>query len=280
MTYNSIAYQGTNGAYAHEACLAVFPKMRSVGYLTIEQALNAVKNKEAIAAIIPVENSIAGRVADVHFLLPASNLFIVGEHYHKIEHNLLANKSAKLKDITEVHSHIQALSQCSNFLHKLKAEQVVQANTAIAAQKISAQKDITKAVIASKIAAEIYGLQILKPNIQNDQKNTTRFLILAAESAVCEPDSQVITTFVFKVKNRPAALYKALGGFATNGINMTKLESFFSSGDFVAANFYVDVEAHPNDKGFKFALEELGYFSETIKILGTYPAHSFRGGCE
>lgn len=276
MKANVIAYQGIRGAYANEACLVLFPKAQYEGYLTIEEALKAVFDEQAKYAVIPVENSVAGRVADVHCLLPASKLFIVGEYYHKIEHNLLVHKNAELKDIKEVHSHIQALSQCSKFLRKLKAEEVVQANTAIAAQKAAKSGDISRAAIASKVAAEAYGLKILKPSIQNEQNNVTRFLVLSKQSIIPKNTQKNITTFVFKVKNRPAVLYKALGGFATNGINMTKIESFFEKNDFVAANFYVDVEAHPDDKGFVYALEELGYFSETIKILGTYPAHEFR----
>ena len=272
-----IAYQGYPGAYSQMACLAAHPEMEPVQFATFELALEALHEGLTDLSMVPIENSVAGRVADLHSLLPSSNLHIVGEHYQRVEHCLLAPKGAKLSDIKFVHSHLQGLSQCRKFFKKHGLERKPEANTAMAAQKIAEMNDPTHAAIASRLAAEIYGLEILSANIEDADHNTTRFLIMAKEPKIPPLGNEVaVTTFVFRVKNIPAALYKSLGGFATNGINMTKLESYLVDGDFIAAQFYADVEAHPDEKRLQLALEELHFFSNEVKILGTYPAHPYR----
>ncbi|MGD9638046.1 MAG: prephenate dehydratase [Alphaproteobacteria bacterium] len=274
---NIIAYQGYPGAYSQMACNAKFPLLETMPCPTFELAMDAVREGKAKFAMLPVENSVAGRVADIHSLLPNSNLYIVGEHYQRIEHCLMACKGATIDSIKTVHSHIQALSQCRKMIKKYGFERCPEANTAIAAKNIALDKDKTKAVIASRLSAEIYGLDILIPNIEDSDHNTTRFLVMSKDYRLPPRNgSAYVTSFIFKVKNIPAALYKSLGGFATNGVNMTKLESYLGEGDFVAAQFYADVEAHPEDRGLKLAMEELSFFSEEINILGTYLAHPYR----
>jgi len=227
--------------------------------------------------MIPIENSIAGRVADIHHLLPHANLHIVGEYFLPIHFNLMAPKGATLKTVKSVESHIHALGQCRRFIRQHGYKPVIAADTAGAARHISEAHDVTRGALAPKLAAEIYGLDVLAENVEDEAHNTTRFVILSREQKhVAQGNGPVVTTFVFRVRNLPAALYKALGGFATNGVNMTKLESYMIEGNFFATMFYADVEGHPDDRGLAFALEELGFFSRELTILGVYPAHPFR----
>ena len=239
--------------------------------------MNSVQTGTVDLAMIPVENSNAGRVSDVHFLLPETGLHIVGEYFLRIEHMLLGLKGSKLDDIKTASSHPQALAQCSGFLQLHHIQPVQRIDTALSCQDIINAQDKTKAAIASKLAGEIYGLDILQPNIENARNNTTRFLIMSRNNEIPENDgTKFITSFIFKAKNIPAALYKALGGFATNGINITKLESYLLKGKFVSAQFYVEIEAHPSEQSFKNAFEELRFFSEEIHMLGSYQAHPYR----
>ena len=266
-----IAYQGVAGAYSHIASMQVFPNQEYVSCETFEEAMNKTANGEVDIAMIPVENSNAGRVSDVHFLLPKTGLHIVGEYFLRIEHQLLGVKDAKLEDIQAASSHPQALAQCSEFLKNHNIKPMARIDTAKSCEDVVAWQDKTKAAIASKLAAEIYGLQILASNIENASNNTTRFLIMSREDAIPENDGgKFITSFIFKLKNIPAALYKALGGFATNGINMTKLESYLLDGNFVSVQFYAEIEAHPDTKAYKNAFEELRFFSDYVHVLGTY----------
>ena len=272
-----IAYQGEPGANSHIACRDKFPDMEAVGCATFEDALNAVHGGDAGCAMIPVENSVAGRVADVHHLLPDSGLQIIGEHFERISHQLLALRGAREADLRTVHSHIQALGQCRKVIQSLGLEPVTQADTAGAARMIARAGDISQAAIASALAAEVHSLQVMRSDIQDAQHNTTRFLVLAREPApVPAGNGPVITSFVFRVRNVPAALYKALGGFATNGVNMTKLESYQLEGSFHATMFYADIEGHPDERRVQLALEDLHFFSSKVTFLGTYPASPLR----
>ena len=272
-----IAYQGVAGAYSNIASMRVFPEQEYVSCETFEEAMNRVASGEIDIAMIPVENSNAGRVSDVHFLLPKTGLHIVGEYFLRIEHQLLGLPGAKLDDIVAASSHPQALAQCSEFLKKHNIKALARIDTAKSCEDVLAWQDKTKAAIASKLAAEIYGLQILVPNIENAANNTTRFLIMSREETIPENDGgKFITSFIFKLKNIPAALYKALGGFATNGINMTKLESYLLDGKFVSAQFYAEIEAHPSTQAYKNAFDELDFFSDYVHVLGTYPSERDR----
>jgi len=272
-----IVYQGEPGANSHIACRDQFPGMEAKGCATFEDTLNAVRAGEADCAMIPVENSVAGRVADVHHLLPDSGLQITGEHFERISHQLLALPGARLEDLRAVHSHIQALGQCRQVIQELGLEQVTQADTAGAARMIARAGDISQAAIASALAGEVHHLQVVRRDIQDASHNTTRFLVLAREPApVPAGNGPVITTFVFRVRNVPAALYKALGGFATNGVNMTKLESYQLEGSFHATMFYADIEGHPDERRVQLALEELHFFTSKVTLLGTYPVSPLR----
>lgn len=272
-----IAYQGVAGAYSHIASQEVFPDSEYVSCDSFEIAMDLVNKNVVDYAVIPVENSNAGRVADVHFLLPNSGLTIVGEHFLRVEHQLLAFPGTKLQDIKYAVSHPQALAQCSEFLKKHNIKAVARIDTAKSCESIKEDKSKDKAAIASKLAGEIYGLDILASNIENTNNNTTRFLIMSRQGVLPEDDgASFITSLVFKVRNIPAALYKALGGFATNGINMTKIESYLLDGKFVSAQFYVEIESHPMRKSYKNAIEELAFFSEEVHILGTYKANKHR----
>jgi prephenate dehydratase len=271
-----IAFQGALGAYSDLACRAVFPDHTTLPCMTFDDAFAAVQEGVADLAMIPVENSVAGRVADVHHLLPQGGLSIIGEHYQPVVHHLLAVPGATLGDIQEAHSHVQALAQSRAFLRETGIKAVVHTDTAGAAAEIAKLGDTSIAAIASELAGKIYGLQSLAADIANLRNNTTRFLILSREAKRMAAGSPCITTLVFRVRSVPAALYKALGGFATNGINITKLESYLVDGTFTAAQFYVDVEGHPDDVGFAHAMEELHFFAHEVTILGTYPAHKFR----
>jgi prephenate dehydratase len=272
-----VSYQGEPGANSHLACREVFPGLEAVACATFEDALAAVKTGDARHAMIPIENSVAGRVADIHHLLPGAGLHIVGEHFLRVRHQLLAVPGATLETVKKALSHTQALGQCRNTLRKLGLKPVPEADTAGSARLVAEARDATLAAIASSLAAEIYGLKILAQDIEDEQHNTTRFVVLANTPGDAKAgDGPVVTTFIFRVRNVPAALYKALGGFATNGVNMTKLESYQLDGRFVATVFYADVEGHPHDPPVARALEELGFFSTEVHVLGAYPASRYR----
>jgi prephenate dehydratase len=273
----TMAFQGEPGANSHIAIREAYPDYEPLPCRTFEDALNAISAGEAELGMIPIENSLAGRVADIHHLMPTAGLHIVGEWFLPIRNQLMAPKGATLEGLKLVESHVMALGQCRNFLRKLGVKTMVAADTAGAAREVAERGDKTRAAIASTLAAEIYGLDILAPDIEDESHSTTRFLVLSREHRWAPRGKDpVVTTFVFQVRNIPAALYKALGGFATNAVNMTKLESYMIEGNFFATQFYADVEGHPDDHGLKLALDELNFFSEKISILGVYPAHRFR----
>jgi prephenate dehydratase len=276
---NKIAFQGEPGANSHLAARDTYPNMEGMPCATFEDALSAVKTGKAKLAMIPIENSVAGRVADIHHLLPASGLYIVAEHFEPIRHQLLALPRARTSGLKTVHSHIMALGQCRKAIAALKLKPVVEADTAGAARHVREAGDPTRAAVASKLAAEIYGLRIVKKDIEDAAHNTTRFVVLAAKPIRTKAaDGPIITTFVFRVRNVPAALYKAMGGFATNGVNMTKLESYQLEGSFNATMFYADIEGHPSERPVKLAMEELGFFTSKVTVLGSYKASPFRAG--
>ena len=272
-----IAFQGEMGANSHIACNDIFPDREVLPCKTFEGAFKAVENGSAALAVLPVENTVAGRVADIHRLLPGYNLYIIGEYFMRIRHCLLGLEGASVDGLTHVHSHEMALGQCRHIINELNLEPVVAADTAGSAREIAELNNPTLAAIASPLAAEINGLQIFKENIEDAKHNTTRFLVMAPEPDDAEPNSgDVITSFIFRCRNVPAALYKALGGFATNGVNMTKLESYQVEGSFMATQFYADIEGHPDDEAVRLALDELNYFCSELNILGVYPAAEFR----
>jgi prephenate dehydratase len=274
-----IAFQGELGANSHIACNEAYPGYQPLPCSTFEDAFAAVRDGRADLAMIPIDNSVAGRVADIHHLMPQSKLHIVAEWFLPVQHQLMAPKGAALKTIRTVESHIHALGQCRNIIRALGVKAVVAADTAGAAREVAEAGDISRAALATKLAAKIYRLRILKKDVADAKHNTTRFVVLARKpSWASRKDRRVITTFVFQVRNIPAALYKALGGFATNGVNMTKLESYMVDGSFAATQFYADVQGHPKDRALELALEELAFVSQpkTLKILGVYPAHAFR----
>lgn len=274
---NTIVFQGEPGANSHIACRDAFPDMVERPCDTFEEALNAVKEGEARLGMIPIENSVAGRVADIHHLLPDSGLYIIGEYFLPIRFQLMGVKGASLEGLKSVQSHVMGLGQCRNLIRELKLKAIVGADTAGSARQIAELGDPTRAALAPELAAEIYGLDILKRDVEDAAHNTTRFVILAREPDDAEPeDGPVITSFVFKVRNVPAALYKAMGGFATNAVNMTKLESYQVGGSFTATQFYADIEGHPASRNVRLALEELQFFCSELKILGVYPASPFR----
>ncbi len=273
----TIAYQGEPGANSHLACLDYQPDWQTLPCATFEGALAAVSNGEAAFAMIPIENSVAGRVADVHHLLPDSGLHIVGERFEPIHHQLLALKGATLKGLKSVHSHVMALGQCRNKIKQLGLVAHPQGDTAGSARMVMEAGDLSMAAIAPGLAAEIYGLKVLAKDIEDAAHNTTRFLILSASPQPVKPtDGPIMTTFVFRVRNVPAALYKSLGGFATNGVNMTKLESYQLEGSFNATMFFADIAGHPDEKNVRLAMEELDFYSSEVRILGTYKANEFR----
>src|ERR1044072_4751487 len=278
MTKNlKIAFQGEPGANSHIAIVEAYPDAEPLPCATFEDALAALSSGQADLGMIPIENSVAGRAADIHHLLPQTGQFIVGEWFLPIRHQLMAVRGAKLTDIKTVESHVHALGQCRRIIRKLGIKPIVAADTAGSARDVSERKDKSVAAIASRLAAQIYGLDILAEDVEDEAHNTTRFVVLAREQKWAAQGSGALgSTFVFRVRNLPAALYKALGGFATNGVNMTKLESYMIEGNFFASMFYADVEGHPEDVGLAFALEELKFFSRELIILGVYPAHRFR----
>ena len=273
----TIVFQGELGANSHIACNEAYPSYTPVPCPTFEDALAAVANGKADLGMIPIENSVAGRVSDIHHLMPTAGLHIVAEHFLPIRNQLMAPKGATLKGLKTVESHIMALGQCRNTIRRLGIKALVAADTAGAAKEVAERGDKTRAAIASRLAAEIYGLHILAENIEDASHATTRFIVLSRDKKYAKRgDGLVLTTFVFEVRNIPAALYKALGGFATNRVNMTKLESYMIERKFFATQFYADVEGHPDDPSLKLALEELAFFSKELTILGVYPAHPFR----
>ncbi len=272
-----IAFQGAPGAYSHLACTIAYPDLTPLPCPSFEDAFAAVADGKARLAMIPIENSVAGRVADIHYLMPASRLHIIGEFFARVNHHLLAVKGARLEDIKAVRSHVHALGQCRNFLRIHGLKPVVAADTAGSAAEVAAHGDKAVAAIASQLAGDIYGLQSLAANIEDAEHNTTRFLVMARDAAIPDPrGGPCVTTFIFRVRNVPAALYKALGGFATNGVNMTKLESYQLGGGFSATQFYADIEGHPDEANVRLAMEELDFFSREVRILGVYPAHPYR----
>jgi prephenate dehydratase len=272
-----IAFQGTPGAYSDLACRHACPKHETVPCASFEDAFAAVRDGKAELGMIAIENSVAGRVADVHHLMPHSGLHIIGEHFQRVNHHLLAVKGASLATVKTVQSHIQALDQCRRTTRALGLKRVVGTDTAGSAAEIAAAGDITRAAIASSLAGEIHGLVSLKRDIEDEAHNTTRFVIVSKQPVDPDPrKGPTITSFVFRVRSVPAALYKALGGFATNQVNMTKLESYMVGGTFEAAQFYVDAEGHPRERSMQLALEELKFFSKELRILGVYHAHPYR----
>lgn len=274
-----ITFQGEPGANSHIACREAFPDHEVMPCATFEDAFAAVENGTADLAMIPIENSVAGRVADIHHLMPQSSLNIIGEYFLPLSHQLMAVPGASLGTLKTVQSHIMALGQCRKAIRTLGLTAVTAADTAGSAREVAEAKDPTRAAIASRLAAEIYGLEILSENIEDEAHNTTRFIVLARDGEWAPAgEAPVVTTFVFRVRNVPAALYKALGGFATNGVNMTKLESYQMDGHFTATQFYADVDGHPEDRNLRLAMEELAFFSREMRILGVYPAHPFRAG--
>ena len=272
-----IAYQGEPGANSHIACLEVRPDFEPLPCRTFEDAFQAVKDGQAKLAMIPIDNSVAGRVADIHHLMPASNLSIIGEHFLPIHFHLLAVPGAKLEGLKTVHSHVHALGQCRKMIKAQGLTPIVAIDTAGAARELSETKNKTDSALATALAGELYGLEPLLKNVEDEAHNTTRFIILSTERQDAPAgNGPVMTSFVFRVRNVPAALYKAMGGFATNGVNMTKLESYQIEGQFSATQFYADIEGHPEDRPVRLALEELAFFSSYTKILGTYPASPVR----
>ncbi|HEV2533036.1 prephenate dehydratase [Phenylobacterium sp.] len=278
MTQRRIAFQGELGANSHEACSTYYPDYEPVPCATFEEAFEAVKTGACELGMIPVENSIAGRVADVHHLLPSSGLRIIGERFKPIHFQLMANPGVKLEDIKTVSSMAIALGQCRKTVRRLKARPEAVGDTAGAAKALAEHPDPTKAAISPALAAEIYGLDILMRDIEDEHHNTTRFLVMTADASPPAPPftAPCITSFVFRVRNLPAALYKAMGGFATNGVNISKLESYMENGAWTATFFYAEVDGRPEDRGLALAFEELRFFSERFEILGVYPADPFR----
>ena len=272
-----VAFQGEKGAYSHLACLEVFPKAETVGCSTFEETFQLAKDDLEYRIIIPIENSLAGRVADIHYLIPKYKLQIHAEHFQKVNHNLLGVKGSRIKDIKTVRSHAQAIGQCTKIISENNFKTIVSADTAGSAKYISQKNDKSESAIASQLAAKIYNLEVLKPNIEDESGNVTRFFIMGGESKHPElGNKKYITSCIFKLKSIPAALYKALGGFATNGVNLCKLESFSVKNTFDQVNFYIDIEGHIEDPSLQKALEELGFHTQKLDVLGVYEAHQFR----
>lgn len=274
---NRIAYQGEPGANSHIACNETYPDMEPLPCRTFEDVFLAVEGGQADLAMIPVENTIAGRVADIHHMLPRTDLSIIGEYYLPIRFQLMANPGTRLEDVTRARSHIHGLSQCRDFLRQHKIEAVTAADTAGAAREVQELGDTSTAAIAPRLAASVYGLEILAEDIEDADHNTTRFVIMSPKPGDrLAGDGPAITAFIFQVRNIPAALYKVMGGFATNGVNMTKLESYQLGGSFTATQFYAEIEGHPDERRVQLALEELGFFSSMLKIMGVFEADTRR----
>ena len=277
MTKKKIAYQGEPGANSHIACADVFPDMEPLPCATFEDAFTAIVDGSADLGMIPIENSLAGRVADIHHFLPTAGLHIIGEYFLPIHFQLMAPKGADIGGLKDVYSHVHALGQCRTILRAHGLRGHVAADTAGAAREVAEWGDPSRAALAPRMAASIYGLDILAADVEDAAHNTTRFVVLSKTPSWAAPrNGPLVTSFVFRVRNVPAALYKALGGFATNGVNMTKLESYMLEGEFTATQFLADVDGHPEDRGLALALEELEFFSKEVRILGVYPAHPFR----
>jgi prephenate dehydratase len=277
MTKQKIAYQGEPGANSDIACRDMFPDHEPMPCATFEDALGAIRDGSADLGMIPIENSLAGRVADIHHLLPASGLHIIGEYFLPIRFQLLGLPDARIEAVTDIYSHVHALGQCRKIIRRLGARGHVAGDTAGSARQVAEWGDPKKASLATRLAGEIYGLKVLESDVEDEKHNTTRFVVLSRTPQWAEQgEPNLVTTFVFRVRNVPAALYKALGGFATNGVNMTKLESYMVDGQFTATQFLADVDGHPDDAGLKFALEELSFFTRELRILGVYRAHPFR----
>jgi prephenate dehydratase len=276
-TTRRIAFQGEPGAYSHQACREVYPELDPMPCPTFEAALDAVKTREADLAMMPIENSTYGRVADLHHLLPTSGLYIIGEHFVPVHLQLLGVPGAKLDAVQEAQSHTVALGQCKSFLARHGIRAAVGGDTAGSAKQIAEDADPGRAAIASRLAGEIYGLEVLAEDIEDAHHNTTRFLVMSRQKIEADPtEGEAMTSFVFEVRNVPAALYKAMGGFATNGINMVKLESYMLEGSFWATQFYAEIEGHPDQRPVQHAFEEVGFFTKHFKVLGVYPQAPFR----
>jgi prephenate dehydratase len=272
-----IAYQGEPGANSHQVCRQHYPDWEAVPCASFEDVFAAVEAGEAELAMIPIDNSIAGRVADIHHFLPGSGLHIIAEHFLRIRFHLLGVAGASLGSITTVHSHVHALGQCRKVIREHGLRPVIAGDTAGAAREVAELGDPTQAAISPPLAAEIYSLEVIAEDVEDEEHNTTRFVVLSRDLVQASSgNGPVVTSFIFNVRNLPAALYKALGGFATNGVNMTKLESYMVGGEFIATQFLAEVDGHPNDVGVKRALEELAFFTTDVKILGVYPADPFR----
>ena len=272
-----IAFQGEKGAYSHLACLELFPKAEVKACATFEETFQIAKDNSDYKIIIPIENSLAGRVADIHYLIPKYKLQIHAEHFQKVNHNLLGIKGSKIKNIKTVRSHAQAIDQCQKIIKEYNLKSIISADTAGSAKYISQKKDKSESAIASKLAAEIYNLEILKSNVEDELGNVTRFFIMGKESKHPEfKDKKYITSCIFKLKSIPSALYKALGSFSGYGINLCKLESFSVKNTFDQVNFYIDIEGHIEDPALQKALEELGFHTQKLDVLGVYEAHQFR----
>lgn len=276
MTTNRIAFQGEPGAYSHEACRSARPRMEPLPCHTFEDTIEAVRGHQADLAMLPVENSTYGRVADIHHLLPESGLHIIDEAFVRVHISLLAVPGTRLDQVRQAMSHTVLLGQCRGFLRRHQIQSVIGSDTAGSALEVARRGDPSMAALAAPLAGEIYGLDRLADRIEDRQNNTTRFLIMSRDPDHGRRSDVMMTSFVFRVRNIPAALYKAMGGFATNGVNMTKLESYMVDGIFTATQFYADVEGHPEDPALQRALEELGYFTSMLNILGTYPADPLR----
>ena len=275
---NRISFQGEPGANSDSACRDMFADMEPLPCPTFEDALNAVESGKADLAMIPIENTIAGRVADIHHLLPESKLHIVGEYFMPIHFQLMVLPGVKREEIRTVHSHIHALGQCRKYIRKNGWKPVIAGDTAGAAKLVAEEKQRSMAALSPALAAKLYGLDVIEENVEDIESNTTRFVVLTRSKQWVErptPDARMMTTFIFRVRNVPAALYKAMGGFATNGVNMTKLESY-QLGAFTATQFYADIEGHPDDTGVKNALEELRFFTREVRIVGVYPRSASR----
>ena len=272
-----IALQGERGCFSHLASLEIFPNAEIKFCSTFEETFQLAKENPKYKIVIPIENSLAGRVADIHYLIPKYKLQVHAEHFHKVSHNLLGIKGSKIKDIKTVRSHSQAIGQCQKIISDNNLKPIISADTAGSARFIFEKKDTREAAIASTLAAKIYNLEILKSNVEDESGNVTRFFIMGKESRHPElKDKKYITSCIFKLKSIPAALYKALGGFATNGVNLCKLESFAVKNTFEQVNFYIDIEGHIEEPSLQKALEELGFHTEKLDILGVYEAHQFR----
>jgi len=273
---NIIAFQGVEGAHSDMACRQAYPYMETMAFTSFEDAMNAVLEGTTEYCMIPIENSKAGRVAEIHNLLRNTELSIIGECFQRIEHFLVAPKGANIEDITDIYSHPQALMQTKDTLGEYKFNKHEYSNTAAAAQDVAKWNDKSKAAISSRLAAELFGLDIIKENIEDEKNNTTIFIVMSLSPIDFDPSEKTITSVLFTARNIPAALYKSLGGFATNNVNMLKIESYIAPGTSKTAEFFISFEGHPDQRSVQLALEELGFFCKKIKVLGVYPADKKR----